>query len=401
MKITNAVWVMVLLCGVVSADEPNAADDAAQAKAATLTLSGVFEAVESVELKAGTEELTSLKIKKIVPHGTQVKGGQTVVAFDAEQVDEKLEEAEQSLKSAIITFSSEEFAMQQFVESQKLDREAADRAWASAQQSFDNFQQTDRDRLIKSAEFSLKSSEASLANAMEELKQLEQMYKEDELTEESEEIVLKRAKQSVDSALFRLEGTKISTQRTIEQTVPVRVAEEQSKLRRAELAHQQAMHDLDAAAEKKELEMAGKMKAFEKKKESFEKLRRERRELAIAAPFDGIVYYGALTRGRMSDKPSTLKADSTVTADQVIATVLNPAALQIRTTLTEEQVSQVKAGQTAKVTAVAAEDKVMTATVRSVSRIPYANNKFDCVLSVEAAEGVVPATSCRIQITLP
>ena len=401
MKITNALWLMVLLCGVVSADEASDAGKAAKAESATLTVSGVFEAVESVELKAGTEELTSLKIKKIVPHGTMVKSGQTVVAFDAEQVDEKLEEAEQSLKSAIITFSSEEFAMQQFVETQKLDRAAADRAWASAQQSFDNFQQTDRDRLIKSAEFSLKSSEASLANAMEELKQLEQMYKEDELTEESEEIVLKRAKQSVDSALFRLEGTKISTQRTIEQTVPVRVAEEQSKLRRAELTHERAMHDLEAAAEKKELDMAGKVKAFKKKKESFETLRKERRELTLAAPFDGIVYYGALTRGRMSDKPSTLKVDSTVTAEQVIATVLNPDQLQIRTTLTEAQVSLVKAGQTAKVTAAVSGDKQMTATVKSVSRIPYANNKFDCVLSLEGAAGVVPATGCQIKITLP
>jgi len=103
----------------------------------------------------------------------------------------------------------------------------------------------------------------------------------------------------------------------------------------------------------------------------------------------------------MSDKPSTLKVDSTVTAEQVIATVLNPDQLQIRTTLTEAQVSLVKAGQTAKVTAAVSGDKQMTATVKSVSRIPYANNKFDCVLSLEGAAGVVPATGCQIKITLP
>lgn len=392
-----AVWLTLLCVGAVADESADEKQDAAE----VLTLTGVFEAVQSQELTAGTEELSSLTIKTIVPHGTAVKQGQTVVAFDPEDVDEKIEAAQDALQLAELTFRSDEFAMAQFQELQKLDRESAERTWEAARRSFDNFQQTDRDRLIKSAEFSLKSSEASLANAMEELKQLEQMYKEDEITEESEEIVLKRAKQAVESALFRLEGTKISTERTITQTVPVRVAEEQSQLRRAELTHERALHDLDVAARKKELEMSGKVKKFEKQKQALEDLQQERGELTITAAFDGLVYYGGLTRGRMSDKPGTLKADSTVTSRQVIATLVNPSKLQVRTTLTAAEVSQVQAGQAAVVTAVASGTTEIKATVASVSRVPYANNKFDCVLSLPVVDGLVPATDCTIRITLP
>ena len=109
----------------------------------------------------------------------------------------------------------DEAAYVAFKAGQVLDKAAAERALKLAKQAFDNYQQVDRDRSVANANFSLKSAEASLANAMEELKQLEQMYKEDELTEESEEIVLKRAQQAVESAEFRFEGTKVQTERTL------------------------------------------------------------------------------------------------------------------------------------------------------------------------------------------
>ena len=50
------------------------------------------------------------------------------------------------------------------------------------------------------------------------------MYKEDDLTEASEEIVLKRARQAVENAQFRLEGVEISTERSITQSLPNTVA---------------------------------------------------------------------------------------------------------------------------------------------------------------------------------
>ena len=42
------------------------------------------------------------------------------------------------------------------------------------------------------------------------------MYEADDPTEESEEIVLKRAKQAVEAAQFRLEGVEIQSNRVVE-----------------------------------------------------------------------------------------------------------------------------------------------------------------------------------------
>ena len=124
------------------------------------------------------------------------------------RLDKQIKEAEIELRLAQLKLDDDEYAHEQFLETQKLDRAAAELARKKAQQDYDNFVQVDRERQIKSAAYNLKSSQSTLENAKEELEQLEQMYKEDDLTEESEEIVLKRAKQSVEFAEYRLEGDR-------------------------------------------------------------------------------------------------------------------------------------------------------------------------------------------------
>ncbi|MCP4784202.1 MAG: hypothetical protein GY878_11665 [Fuerstiella sp.] len=179
-----------------AAQPPKASEDASEAKTTkpdTLKIGGVFEAIATAEVKYNTEHLKSFVITRLVPHGTTVKKGQNVVWFDSEHLDKELRQAETDLRLSKLSLDDDEFGYKQFLETQRLEREAAERRKRKAQQDYDNFVKVDRQRQLKTAEFNLKSSTASLANAMEELKQLEQMYKEDDLTEESEEIVLKRA----------------------------------------------------------------------------------------------------------------------------------------------------------------------------------------------------------------
>ncbi|MEO1983828.1 MAG: HlyD family secretion protein, partial [Fuerstiella sp.] len=193
---------VIVIPRIGDAQEPKATDAASTVKKKkpdTFKVGGVFEAVTASEIKHDTEHLKSFVITRLVPHGTTVSKGQNIVWFKSEDLDKELRKAETELRLSKLTLDDDEFAYKQFQETQRLDREAAERGKRKAQQDYDNFVKVDRQRQLKAAEFSLKGSTASLANAMEELKQLEQMYKEDDLTEESEEIVLKRAKQSVES----------------------------------------------------------------------------------------------------------------------------------------------------------------------------------------------------------
>ena len=61
-----------LICGAVfAADEPESASDE-KSKTKTVKIGGVFEAINSVEISPDTEHITSLEIKRIVPHGTKI-----------------------------------------------------------------------------------------------------------------------------------------------------------------------------------------------------------------------------------------------------------------------------------------------------------------------------------------
>ncbi|MFK8114427.1 MAG: HlyD family secretion protein [Rubripirellula sp.] len=383
------------------ADGEQAADKEANEKEpAALKISGVFQSLNEVQILADTEQISSLEIKRIVKHGGKVSQGQNVVSFDAEDIDKQIKEAEIKLRLAKLTMGDDEFAYQQFLKNQALDKQSAERARKNAQQNYDNFVQIDRDRQILAAEFNVKSSQASLDNATEELEQLEQMYKEDDLTEESEEIVLKRAKQSVEFAQYRLDGTKASSKRSLEQTIPNATAQQEATLAKAQLTHEQAIRDLSSARQRREIEMGQKRDKFKEQQEKLAELKQERKKISLAAPIEGIALLGALNRGRLGDKPSTLEIGSKVTPSTVIATIVNPRRLQIRVSLEQKDLSKVKVGAKCKVTCKAFPDFETTGTVKSVSSVAYAGTKHDCVVNFKQAKhqpGTLPTMSCDLE----
>src|SRR5206468_2329789 len=89
-----------------------------------------------------------------------------------------------------------------------------------AEEDYDYFQNTGRAQREKSARFNLKSAQQRLDNAKEELSQLEKMYKADDLTEETEEIVLKRQKFAVEAADYSLETSKQMADQSLNTTIP-------------------------------------------------------------------------------------------------------------------------------------------------------------------------------------
>ncbi|PHS02929.1 MAG: HlyD family secretion protein [Blastopirellula sp.] len=360
---------------------------------------GTFEAIRAYEISAGTEQVKSLVIKKVVPSGAAVKKGQTLVWFDTKDMDKKVKDAEVSFQLAEIAFLEAELSHQQFLEFQKLDKAKAERAHKLAKIKYNNFIKTDRERQVSSAENSLKSYQASFENALEEYEQLEKMYKEDELTEESEEIVLKRAKRSVESAEYRLEGAKIQTERSIKNTIPDgELSQEDSRIRE-EMAYDKTVRTLQWASQRKEIEFAKEKVKIEKQREDLKELRADRSKMAIKSPADGFVYYGKFTRGKVSDKPTTA-VDATFTNKQVLLTVAQVSPLKIRTDIAEKDLRHVRKGSKATVSPVAFPDRKLTAVVESISAVPGAGNKFDCVLKVQLGKqssAIMPGMTCNIE----
>ncbi|MEO1524063.1 MAG: HlyD family efflux transporter periplasmic adaptor subunit [Planctomycetota bacterium] len=395
----SSFCIVFLLLGLTTAfaqDSPKSDD--AESEPKVVKIPGVFEAVATYEVTADNEHLTDLVIERIVPHGTMVKKGQSLVWFETEAMSDKLKAAEIELELAKLAHEADTFAFEQAAKERELDKAAAKRARDAAQQEFDNYQKVDRERQIKQANFSLESSKYSLENAKEEYGQLEKMYKEDDLTEESEMIVLRRAKRSVDSAKFSLEGREISTERTIKQAIPLADKDQEDKLARALMTFEKSNLDLTIGEKKAELEMQQKQTKFDKQLKDIEEMREERKRVVLKAENDGIFIHGPLNRGKLGPKPSELEEGDKASGKQVLGVVADPSTLQIRVDLAEDKLALVREGTSCMIVPKSMPERTIEGAVKSVSSIPFASGKFDCVVTISGTvpPELVPTMSCEL-----
>ncbi|TWT59194.1 HlyD family efflux transporter periplasmic adaptor subunit [Allorhodopirellula solitaria] len=370
-------------------------------QAEVVKVDGVFEAVRSWELVHDRDQIQTLEVERILPHGDRVTKGQTVVWFDSEAVDRQLDNAETEMQLAELAADDDQFAYEQFLKTQEFDREAAERTRDQARQDYDNYVKVDREQTIESAEFSLKNSRYYLANAQEELTQLTQMYEEDDLTEESEEIVLKRAKQAVESAEFNLEKAEVRTERMISQTVPLQDATHEDALAKAEMAYAKTTRNLTSAKKQRDLKRKQAARELAKKSEDLQTLREQRKAIVMKAPGDGIVLYGQLTRGALGSKPSTIEVGSKISQKQVVATIVNPNRLRVRVELSESQLATVVADAKCVIKPVSQPDLSFDGVVTRVAGVPFAAKKFDAEIKIKGKvdDAIVPAMTCSVEFT--
>ena len=196
-------------------------------------------------------------------------------------------------------------------------------------------------------DYSEKTAGYFLEYSKDELDQLEQMYTEDELTEESEEIVLKRARRSVESAERSKDRTLRRVKRDREVTVPRDVTNREDALKRAELTYQKSQVTLPIKKEKVILALAESQFGHQKKIESLDELKSDRTKMSIDAPSNGVLYYGKCVRGKWVGSTGApkrrLEKDKKVTAKTVIMTIVDPTQMLIRANLDESKLGHVEA----------------------------------------------------------
>ncbi|SMP38925.1 HlyD family secretion protein [Neorhodopirellula lusitana] len=391
---------LLAISPVLADDSDKKPADETGSKKEFVKIDGVFESKKTDEIAANTKQIASLVIKRILDHGASVKKGGTVVWFETKEIDEKIAKAELELELAKIALEDSEFSFEQFIEQQKLDRHDAEMTRKEARQAYDNFVNVDRDQQIRNAEVQLKRSRESLEYVQEEFNQLEQMYEEDDLTEESEEIVLKRARRAVERAEFDLELAKTRAERTLDQSIPAKQEKQEAALSRAELAFSKSIQNLKSARNKREIERRKQQTEFEKQQADFKELQAERRALVLTSPIEGLVYHGKITRGRIGDKPSTLESQVKVSARQVLATIVQPKRLRIAADVNEEQRGKLDVGMKGTAIPKSFPGLKIPVTLESIAKVPFAANKIECVVVINGKVGdseIVPGMTCSIQ----
>jgi len=369
-----------------------------------LSLDGVFEAAKATEISLQPEAWPTLKVLKAVEHGTVVEKGDLLVALDLEKIDQAIADLRAENKLADLSLKLAEQQLRSLEQTTPMDLEAAERAYSIAKEEAQYYFQTARPLNVKGVDFSLKSAEEYLEYQREEVRQLEKMYQADDLTEETEEIILKRARDALERAEFRFEEAKIQHERSRKVAIPRQDVAVKESTDRAEVTIDNARVGIPAALKKLRMETEKLRIARARSEEKLEDLLADRAAMTVKAPVAGMVYHGKATRGKFSTGSSSggLNPGSTLAANSVFMTIVQPRPMSIRTSVPEKELHKVAAGIQGTAVPTAFPDMKLTAIVGEVAAIPSSSGDFDTQITValdSKAAAVMPGMTCKVELT--
>ncbi len=369
----------------------------------SIEFDGVFEARETTELSIQPREWTQFVVQRAVAQGTRVKEGDLLVWLDTRKIDEQIQELQAARELSLLAIQQGEEQLRHLEMSIPLDLAAAERSKRIADEDLARFLEVDRELEKKQAEFSLKSSAMYLEYAQEELNQLEKMYKADDLTEETEEIILKRARYSVENSRFAYESQKISTDQTLNIFLPRQEVSLKTAAQRQAIQLQNAQNDLPLKLKQSREELAKRKRDQEIADQRLEKLQADLAAMAVKAPTDGIVYYGQSVHGSWDTAKAAeqmLQPGGQLAPHKVFITLVKPRPLSIRVEVPEKHLHYARPGTAGKTVPVAYPHIKLAGEFAEVSSIPDADGKFRATFKPALAvpESVVPGMTCKVTI---
>ena len=369
-------------------------------------LSGTVESERATPLEMNLKRWGDLTVIRAAAHGATVKAGDIILELETKDLVKKIEEMKRELPTKELDLAAAELDLGKAEKATPLSLERASREKVQAEQDLAYFEDEARPMQERAAREDVKEVTEALSYAQEELNQLKKMYEKDNLTEETEEIILKRAENSVARYEWMLEQTKARAARTLGVMLP---REHEGLKRGLELrqiewrAGEKAMRD---GLEKARLATAAKRRETEEFRKTLAEMEEDLGAMRVTAPHDGIVYYGMSQRAKwitasMVDKK--LLPGGKLMMREVFMTVVDPGKVRVLLALTEEQLRDLSAGQRGICQAKWKPDFKFDAKIESVLHVPYSDKTFDAVLSVRKpanSPALLPGMSADAEVTV-
>ena len=367
-------------------------------------LDGVFVAGETEEVVLRPETWTKFKVVEAVAHGTRVHQGDVLIRFDDEAIEQKLAEESIGLRLEELALMELEEALPRKQRKLEIAYEEARLSHEQLLEDYQYYKKTDRPFSERLAKYRLDSSEEDLASQEEELAQLEKMYAADDLTEETEQIVLRRQRFQVATAQLYLELQRANHDYTLDVRLPRTDETYDQWLEDSKLSLQQAKTARDLGIIRGKYELEKKRQARAKRVASHAKLLGDRGLMVVRAPADGIVYNGRYANGKWPDISSLtdkLKPHATVTTNKVLMTIVKQRPLRIDAWVEEAELPDFKVGLPVTAVPTGDDELELEGKVTKVAAIPDGDLKFHVEIDVDLAEAptwLVAGMNCEAKV---
>ena len=346
-------------------------DDLVAAQKGNLTpvyeLEATYESVESAEVKLRLEAYQGdLTLQKVVAPGELVKKGDVLLTLDRAPIDKQMTALEHDLRIARATHEKQQADLEIGARADALALLQAETAIQDAAVNLKSFEEVEGKHMVAQVELNVKFMEDALHDQVEELAQLEKMYKSEELTNATSEIVVRRAKRNIERSKLTLDIGRAE----LGNVKNVKYPQQRQVLAHAVETTKNALDSLKSAQAlgrvQREVETQKAKTALAQLEEQSAKLKRDLESFSVRAALDGRVYYGQFQHGAWTSEQVTplLAPGEKLQAGQVLLSVCGPA-LRARADLPETDYFEVTMGLEADVVPAAAPDSKAVGIVRA------------------------------------
>ncbi|MDB4500624.1 hypothetical protein N9224_00395 [Akkermansiaceae bacterium] len=331
------------------------------------------------------EEWSDFVVQEVVEHGSTVKAGDVLVKCDREDYDKKLADANKAVRSRKLTLGKAQRELTDLELTTPRSLEGERLAFVTAKETLDYFTTTGRDLEERGAKERLDSAKMSLEYVQEELKQLLMMYEEDGVTEDTEEIILKRQRIALKRAKFGLERAELGHKWTMEKTIPRKAVDLQRKYDSALLKYETAQLSLPRALELNQIAVEKAIKDDQKADEKLAKMKAATEFFTVKAPSDGMVYFGEIKEHSWSASGAEkfLKEDGKLPTDTPLLSIIAAdSTYNLHSTVGQAERLKLAQGNTASVTFEGLDGEELGAKLTKLALVPNAAGKYPVSFSI-------------------
>jgi multidrug resistance efflux pump len=372
--------IRLLMLAWVTAQEPAAEPKMHVVRKATFTpvlqLEAVFEPAQAVDVKLRFDAYQGdLTLARVAAHGQRLGKGDVVLALDPEPIARQLAAAEIDLRVARATLAKEQADADLGARADAQALERAQTELKDAETNLKVFDDVDGKHMLLNADLSVKSSQDYVSDQQEELDQLLKMYKSEELTNATSEIVVRRAQRALERAKTRLTMEQADSRVTKEVRHPERRRKLVQALDSAKLSLESVKITQALAKVQREAAPARAKAALESAERLVARLRKDQEAFTVHAPYDGVLTYGQWQDGQWSGTAQALKQlvpGEKLMPQQVLATFC-AAPVRVAAVLPEASYYDVFPDQAGTVAPVASPDAKLEARLveRTISGPTY------------------------------
>ena len=326
----------------------------------------------------------------IMPQGSSVKKGESVAQADFRILDNSIEDYERAIKSKNL----EVLKLRSALALQKYQT-----ALTRTEEDQKDFLEKRKARMLAEEEERVNKALRHMSYKQEELNQLTKMYKDDQVAEETEEIILKRLKNELGESEFAVQGAKLVAELAKLRNIHRLGEDYATAVKEKQMDLEQARKQADFDLEQKKLALTEAEVSLRRLQNKYNELKADREMASFKAPENGILLYGGYVAEKWVAIPvaEKLKPGGKLGAFDKIATIVPPdSELIVQATLPDSTATP-KVGETVviKIT-----NMQIPGVITEARPIPGADGKRRIIITPKVPASQIFAPGLPVQVTI-